>query len=231
MYCSRPWPFNLKTCVQKPAELIVQELCEIRGGRPGLSVLTSLMVALRPRKRDGLLLGRELSGKGMTKWRLDCGNRPKKTGENNGGVKAVSPLHCPATCALRNCCFNCCAWTESQRQCPLHCCWRTTRSKRGPTCSALLHLPTHDLFWANLRVQLHLPPLRSLDLLISPGTLTRWPSWAPVPNKPTVSVDVKQHSTNQAGSVPFPQVSLQRQVVCLLLRPVFMCSSQGRACK
>ena len=31
--------------------------------------------------------------------------------------------------------------------------------------------PTHDLFWANLKVQLHLPPLRSLDLLISPGTL------------------------------------------------------------
>ena len=26
---------------------------------------------------------------------------------------------------------------------------------------------------------------------------SRWPSWAPVPNKPTVSVDVKQHSTNQ----------------------------------
>ena len=25
--------------------------------------------------------------------------------------------------------------------------------------------------WANLKVQLHLPPLRSLDLLISPGTL------------------------------------------------------------
>ena len=24
----------------------------------------------------------------------------------------------------------------------------------------------------------------------------RWPSWAPVPNTPTVSVDVKQHSTN-----------------------------------
>ena len=32
-----------------------------------------------------------------------------------------------------------------------------------------------------------------------------------------------------AGSGPFPPVSLQRQVVCLLLRPVFMCSSQGRA--
>ena len=34
-----------------------------------------------------------------------------------------------------------------------------------------VHLPTHDLVWANLKVQLHLPPLRSLDLLISPGTL------------------------------------------------------------
>ena len=40
-----------------------------------------------------------------------------------------------------------------------------------PTCSAQLHLLTHDLFWANVRVQLHLPPLRSLDLLNSPGTL------------------------------------------------------------
>ena len=26
---------------------------------------------------------------------------------------------------------------------------------------------------------------------------SRWPSWAPVPNKPTVSVDVKQHSTSE----------------------------------
>ena len=94
--------------------------------------------------------------------------------QNNGSVKAVSPRHCPATCALCSCYFNCCAWAESQRQCPLHCCWRTTwttRSERSPTFSAQLHLPTHDLFWANLKVQLHLPPLRSLDLLISPGTL------------------------------------------------------------
>ena len=34
-----------------------------------------------------------------------------------------------------------------------------------------------------------------------------------------------------AGSVPFPTVSLQRQVVCLPLRPVFMFLSQGRDCK
>ena len=109
------------------------------------------IVALRPRKRDGLLgTGTEWEGDGTREWRLDRGNHPKKTGEtvdrrqNNGSVKAVSPRHCPATCALRNCCFNCCAWAESQRQCPLHRCWRTTwttRSKRRPTCSAQLHLP------------------------------------------------------------------------------------------
>ena len=29
--------------------------------------------------------------------------------QNNGSVKAVSPRHCPATSALRHCCFNCCA--------------------------------------------------------------------------------------------------------------------------
>ena len=27
--------------------------------------------------------------------------------QNNGSVKAVSTRHCPATSALRNCCFNC----------------------------------------------------------------------------------------------------------------------------
>ena len=54
-------------------------------------------------------------GKGRESERLDRGNRPKKTGEtvdrrqNNGSVKAVSPRHCPATCALCNCSFNCCA--------------------------------------------------------------------------------------------------------------------------
>ena len=60
--------------------------------------------------RDGDRVGR-----GRESERLDSGNRPKKTGEtvdrrhNNGSVKAVSPRHCPATCALSNCCFNCCA--------------------------------------------------------------------------------------------------------------------------
>ena len=73
--------------------------------------------------RDGDRVGR-----GRESERFDRGNRPKKTGEtvdrrqNNGSVKAVSPRHCPATCALSNCCFNCCAWAESLRQRPLHCC-------------------------------------------------------------------------------------------------------------
>ena len=44
-------------------------------------------------------------------------------------------------------------------------------STGSPAFLAQLHLPTRDLFWAKLRVQLHLPPVRSLDLLISPGTL------------------------------------------------------------
>ena len=58
--------------------------------------------------RDG-----DRGGKGMREWRLNRGYCPEKTGEtmdcrqNNGSVKAVSPRHCPATSALRNCCFNC----------------------------------------------------------------------------------------------------------------------------
>ena len=81
-------------------------------------------VALRPQKR-GCLLGTGGGGQRAREWRLDHGYRPKKTGEtvdrrqNNGSVKAVSPRHCAATSALRNCCFNCRAWAESQGQCLL----------------------------------------------------------------------------------------------------------------
>ena len=81
---------------------------------PAYRLTDSFYVALRPRRRDDLLgTGTEWEG-GQGDW-LDRGNRPKKTGEtvdrrqNNGSVKAVSPRHCPATCALRNCSFNCCA--------------------------------------------------------------------------------------------------------------------------
>ena len=91
--------------------------------------------------------------------RLDRGNRLKKTGEtvdrrrNNGSVKAVSPRHCPATCALCNCSFNFCAG-QSLRQCPLNHCWRTTwttRSKRRPTCpSSVGHVAQSVSGWGNM---------------------------------------------------------------------------------
>ena len=94
--------------------------------------------ALRPQKRDGLS-GTGTGGKGTKEWWLDRGYRPKKTGEtvdrrqNKDSVKAVSLLHYPATSALRNCCFNCRAWAESQGQCPLHCCSKRKKSNfRSP---------------------------------------------------------------------------------------------------
>ena len=37
---------------------------------------------------------------------------------------------------------------------------------------------------------------------------SRWPSWAPVPNKPTVSVDVKQHWTSFASRSAPPSVQV-----------------------
>ena len=68
-------------------------------------------------------------GGGAREWRLDRGYRPKKTGEtmdrcqNNGSVKAVSPRHCVATSALRNCCFNrfCfCFWFDDRLYSAIH---------------------------------------------------------------------------------------------------------------
>ena len=60
------------------------------------------------------------------------------------GDRAVSPRHCPANNAPRNCCFNCRAWAESQGQCPLHRCWATTRSERSPTFAAQRRPPPYS---------------------------------------------------------------------------------------
>ena len=52
-------------------------------------------------------------GEGRESEGLTAGYCLKKTREtvdrhqNNGSVKAVSPCHCVATSALRNCCFFC----------------------------------------------------------------------------------------------------------------------------
>ena len=72
--------------------------------------------------RDGDRVGR-----GREIERLDRGNRPKRperpwTATRTMEVlRTVSPRYFPATCALSNCCFNCCAG-QSLRQCPLHRC-------------------------------------------------------------------------------------------------------------
>ena len=42
----RPKRTDNKHIEQEDLEVIVQELCESRGGRPGLSVLTSLLVSV-----------------------------------------------------------------------------------------------------------------------------------------------------------------------------------------
>ena len=116
---------------------------------------------------------------------------------------------CPLAIAQRLCTeqllFQLLCWTESLRQCPLRCCWRTTWttwSKRRPTCS--VHLPTHDLFWANLRVLLHLPPLRSLDLLFSSGTLLTQHWWSALiddlrKSRGLHSVRASEHRSMPAG--------------------------------
>ena len=101
--------------------------------------------------------------------------------QNNGSVKlrqCESLRHCPVTCALRNC-FSTAVFGQIHGKDNVRCTavdeqlGQLEEKLRSPTFAAQLHLPTHDLFWANFKVQLHLPPLRSLDLLISPGTLDR----------------------------------------------------------
>ena len=53
-----------------------------------------------------------------------------------------------------------------------------------------------DLGDLSIAVKLQLLRLKSRSRKQSSGAVckSRWTSWAPVPNKPTVSVDVKQHS-------------------------------------
>ena len=57
----------------------------------------------------------ETRGEGGERLKARPGPPTRKTEEavdrrqNNQNVKAVSPRHCVATSALRNCSFNCCA--------------------------------------------------------------------------------------------------------------------------
>ena len=143
--------------------------------RPWTCCFTSTEARLLIRDGDGV------GGERTKEWRLDRGYCPQKTGEtldrhkNNGSVKAVSPCHCSATSALRSCCFNCRAGQSHKDNV---CCTAVEKQPGAkevqlsqPSSTSLfmissgprvqLHLPAHDLFWANLKVQLHLPPFSS----------------------------------------------------------------------
>ena len=84
--------------------------------------------------------------------------------QNNGSVKAVSPRHCAATSALRNCCFNCRAGQSHKDNV------RCTAIKEQPEAKEVQfsqHSSTSLLMISSgLRVQLHLPPL---DLAWNPA--------------------------------------------------------------
>ena len=83
---------------------------------------------------------------------------------DSGSVKVVSPRHYAVTSALHNCCFNCRAGQSHKDNVRCTADEEQPEAKElSPAFAARLHLPAHDLFWANLKVQLHLPPL---DLLI-----------------------------------------------------------------
>ena len=132
---------------------------------------------------------------------------PEKDRRDRGPLPEVTMavlMRCPLATAQRlvHCAIavSTAVLGQSQRQCPLHCCWRTTpRSERSPTFAAQFHLPTHDLFWANLKVQLHLShPLRFLDLLISPGTL--WAHAEP-PENQLKARNTMNYSTNHSRSL------------------------------
>ena len=123
--------------------------------------------ALRPQKRGGLLgTGTGGGGGGGRKSEGSTADTARKRPERLWTAARTMEVlrRCPLAIAQRlvHCAtavFNYRALAESQGQCPLHCCRGTTRSERNPTFEAQFHLPTHDLFWANSKVQLDLPPL------------------------------------------------------------------------
>ena len=68
-------------------------------------------------------------------------------------------------------------------------------SMPGESCRRRLGSFCHSFYQRvdlNLKALIH-EPMQSSGAV----SKSKWLSWAPVPNKPTVSVDVKQHSTKQ----------------------------------
>ena len=68
----------------------------------------------------------------------------------------------------------------------------------------------------SVKYSLHSSPFQSSGAVWK----SRWPSWAPVPNKPTVSVDVKQHfNIPHFLESPFRSVLFQTATLGLQLQP------------
>ena len=120
--------------------------------------------AYRPQRQEGLLGtgtgGGGGGGGGGKEWRLETGTNPEDQGcrgppPEQQNVKAVSAR--TATTVPGNCCPNCYAG-QSQRQCRKLRRWETTEAKEVQL-SSPAPPPDSWLFWANLRVQHHLPPL------------------------------------------------------------------------
>ena len=57
---------------------------------------------------------------------------------------------------------------------------------------------------------------------------SRWPSWAPVPDKPAFSVDVKQHLNNMLGVVRRSGLAVSRRAS--VLTPIRFSSSLFKSC-
>ena len=101
-----------------------------------------------------------------------CGPPPEQW-KCYGGVPSV---YCPATSALRNCCFNRCAWTVTKTMSVVLLLMNNLDNAKRKRSNLLL--PTHDLFCGanRLNVQpLHHHPLR-LDLSVISFDLV----WNPV---------------------------------------------------
>ena len=121
--------------------------------------------------RDGDRVGRGSGG--AREWRLDRGYRPKKTGETVDLPRTMEVLRrCPLAIALRlvlctvavsTAVLGRVTGTMSVAQLLRNNPKRKKSNFRSPA-----PLPAHDLFWANLRVQLHFPPL---DLAWNPGNM------------------------------------------------------------
>ena len=132
--------------------------CSAKEAEMGHLVLWSMVcfyVALRPRKRDGLL-----------------GTRTEREGDERVKARPRIPWtaartmevlrRCPLAIAQRlvHCVIAVStAMLGQSHKDNVRCTAVEAQSERSPTFAAQLHLPAHDLFWANLRVQLHLPPL------------------------------------------------------------------------